>query len=71
MIMINVPTPQKHDAGSSSTATLGVEAVFEALLADHDLLDEDFRKALARYRLELNYRQSTWDRLAHTEDNAK
>ncbi|CAL4066887.1 unnamed protein product, partial [Meganyctiphanes norvegica] len=44
------------------------KSVFEALLVDHSIMDTDFKKGFKSYRIDLNVKQSAWDRL-NTENN--
>lgn len=37
--------------------------VYEALVVDHSLLDMEFKKQLKAYRIDLNVKQSAWDKL--------
>lgn len=37
--------------------------VYEALVVDHSLLDIEFKKQLKAYRIDLNVKQSAWDKL--------
>ncbi|KAK4287979.1 hypothetical protein Pmani_038963 [Petrolisthes manimaculis] len=48
--------------------TLLPKDVYEALLVDHSVLDIEFKKQLKAYRIDLNLKQSAWDKL-HTESN--
>ena len=42
--------------------------IFEALLVDHSLISGDFKKQIKSYRIDLNIKQSAWERL-RTETN--
>lgn len=42
--------------------------VYEALVVDHSVLDLEFKKLLKAYRIDLNVKQSAWDKL-NTETN--
>ncbi|ROT81137.1 Protein tyrosine phosphatase domain-containing protein 1 [Penaeus vannamei] len=42
--------------------------VYEAILVDHSVLNTEFKKQLKNYRIELNVKQSAWERL-NTETN--
>ncbi|XP_042863291.1 protein tyrosine phosphatase domain-containing protein 1-like [Penaeus japonicus] len=42
--------------------------VYEAILVDHSVLNTEFKKQLKNYRIDLNVKQSAWERL-NTETN--
>nr|XP_045614195.1 protein tyrosine phosphatase domain-containing protein 1-like [Procambarus clarkii] len=58
----------RHQADTENLKVLLPKEVYEALLVDHSLLDHDFKKQLKNYRIDLNVKQSAWERL-NTETN--
>ncbi|KAB7494673.1 Protein tyrosine phosphatase domain-containing protein 1 [Armadillidium nasatum] len=42
--------------------------IYEALLVDHHLLNTEYKKKLRSYRIELNIKQSAWDKLKTETD---
>ena len=43
-------------------------AIYDALLVDHALLGPEFNKRMKSFRLDLNIRQSSWEKLKTETD---
>ncbi|XP_069942063.1 protein tyrosine phosphatase domain-containing protein 1-like [Cherax quadricarinatus] len=58
----------RRQADQEALQVMMPKEVYEALLVDHSLLNVEFKKQLKSYRIDLNVKQSAWERLK-TETN--